>query len=133
MTSRCSIRPRRTRDGPISHRTGLGRESFLLKTNVNERGDADEGCIKFVDFKRYVFRLCQQFPAAAEGHHSGRSAKFGNHDGSGTAGVGTAVPRRDQAALLLRYRLSRNLAEQCSVDMPPSAEAAGLRKRGSMP
>ena len=68
-----------------------------------ERGDEDEGCIKFVDSRRNTRGLCDQRAAAHKGHNRGRAAELGNYDCRRTGDLGnhSALPGRDETALLL--------------------------------
>jgi len=52
-TDTCVISPWHMRDKPTSGMTGLGRQS----ARRNERGDEDEGLIKFVNSRRYALGL----------------------------------------------------------------------------
>lgn len=93
-------------------------DNLLWKRHLHESGDTDEGFIKFSNFRCNAHGLCNQHATPCQGHHSRRSAKLGNHDGSRTPRLRSrALPRRDEASLLLT-------GAECAATMPGLAAQA---------
>jgi hypothetical protein len=92
-------------DKSISAKVHRGRQSIIEKVIVVQRGEEDEGHIKFVITKCNALRLWLQ-PTGIKSHYCGRSPKFRHHDCGGTARA-SSLPGRNEAALLLIFRRLR--------------------------
>jgi hypothetical protein len=62
-------------DKSRSGKINWGRQSAIGNVIAVQRGDEDEGRIKFVDFGRSARWMCQQLSTTRKGHHGGRPAE----------------------------------------------------------
>jgi hypothetical protein len=79
--------------------SSIGDDNRFGNVIVVQRGDEDEGRIKFVSLKCNSLRLRLQ-PAGGKNHYCGRTPKLRHDDCSCTARAG-GLPGRNEAAVLL--------------------------------
>jgi hypothetical protein len=95
-------------DKSISAKVNWGGQLIIGKPIVVQRGDEDEGRIKFVISKCNALRLWLQ-PTGNKNHYGGCSPKFRHDDCSCTARA-SSLPGRNEAALLMTgSRIFRSL------------------------